>query len=96
MLRLLLLALILANGLYFAWTQGLLRAYGFAPAQQSEPQCLGPNLLFQALRLASAWKSKPERPIRRRNAFWQARSQPRRPKHCAVHWWPACPKGAGR
>lgn len=30
--------LVLANGLFFAWSQGYLRGYGLAPAVQSEPQ----------------------------------------------------------
>ncbi|WP_394791386.1 SPOR domain-containing protein [Rhodoferax sp.] len=38
MLRGLVLFLLLANGLYFAWSHNLLAAYGLAPAQQSEPQ----------------------------------------------------------
>ncbi len=38
MLRFLVLLLVLANGSYFAWSQGLLRAYGFAPAATGEPQ----------------------------------------------------------
>lgn len=37
MLRIVLWGLVLANGLFFAWSQGYLRAYGFAPAVQSEP-----------------------------------------------------------
>lgn len=37
MLRLLVLVLVLANGLFFAWSQGLLLAYGWAPARQTEP-----------------------------------------------------------
>jgi hypothetical protein len=40
MLRIFVLLLILANGLYFVWSQGFLRALDFAPAQQSEPQRL--------------------------------------------------------
>ena len=40
MLRLAVVLLLLANGLYFAWSQGLLQDYGLAPAQQSEPQRL--------------------------------------------------------
>lgn len=58
MLRLLLLTLILANGLYFAWTQGLLRAYGFAPAQQSEPQRLGQQVRPEALSVMTPTERK--------------------------------------
>jgi hypothetical protein len=38
MLRLAVLVLILANGLYYVWSQGMLAVYGFAPAVQTEPQ----------------------------------------------------------
>jgi hypothetical protein len=38
MLRLIVLLLLFANGLFFAWSQGLLLAWGFGPTQQSEPQ----------------------------------------------------------
>lgn len=58
MLRFLLLALILANGLYFAWTQGLLRAYGFAPTQQSEPQRLDQQIHPEAFRVLTPAESK--------------------------------------
>lgn len=51
MLRLLLLALILANGIYFAWTQGLLRAYGFAPVAQGEPQRVALQIKPEAMRV---------------------------------------------
>jgi len=53
MLRLLVLFLILANGVYFAWSDGWLRTYGFAPTQQSEPQRLTQQLKPEALRLLS-------------------------------------------
>ncbi len=36
MLRLVVVLLILANGLYFAWSQGSLRGYGLGPAPQRE------------------------------------------------------------
>jgi hypothetical protein len=39
-LRLLALALLLANAVYFAWGDGLLAAYGLAPERQSEPERL--------------------------------------------------------
>lgn len=51
MLRLLVLILILVNGLYFAWSDGLLRAYGFAPAQQNEPQRMTQQIKPEALRV---------------------------------------------
>lgn len=51
MLRLLVLALLLANGAYFAWSQGLLRGYGFAPAGQSEAQRMAQQLRPEGLRI---------------------------------------------
>lgn len=51
MLRLLVLLLILANGVYFAWSEGMLRAYGFAPAQQREPQRLTQQVRPEAIRV---------------------------------------------
>lgn len=49
MLRLMVGVLLLANGLFFAWSQGYLRAYGFAPAVQSEPHRLQQQIQPQAL-----------------------------------------------
>lgn len=49
MLRLLVLALLMLNGLYFVWSQGFLRAFDFAPAQQSEPQRLEQQVHPEAL-----------------------------------------------
>lgn len=51
MLRLFVLLLVLLNGIYFAWSQGLLRAYGFAPVQQSEPQRLAQQIRPEAMRI---------------------------------------------
>jgi hypothetical protein len=53
MLRLLVLLLLLANGLYFAWSDGLLLAYGFGPAQQSEPQHMAQQIAPDSIRLLS-------------------------------------------
>jgi hypothetical protein len=54
MLRIFVLALVLINGVYFAWSQDLLRGLGFAPTQQTEPQRLGQQIRPEALRLLSA------------------------------------------
>lgn len=51
MLRALVLALLLANGIYFAWSQSLLREYGFGPAPQSEPHRLAQQIRPEALRV---------------------------------------------
>ncbi len=44
MLRGIVLFLLLANGVFFAWSQGLLAAYGLAPAPVSEPQRLAQQI----------------------------------------------------
>lgn len=58
MLRLLLLVLLLANGVYFAWTHGMLRDYGMAPAQQNEPQRVAQQIKPEAARVLSAGELK--------------------------------------
>ncbi len=54
MRRFLVLILMLINGVYFAWSQGLLLGLGFAPAAQTEPQRMGQQIKPEALRLVSA------------------------------------------
>jgi hypothetical protein len=51
MLRLVVLLLVLLNAAYYAWSHGLLRAYGWAPAEQREPQRLEQQLRPQAIRI---------------------------------------------
>jgi hypothetical protein len=58
MLRLFVLLLILANGLYFAWSEGMLRAYGFAPAQQREPQRLEQQIKPEAIQILTPAEAK--------------------------------------
>jgi len=53
MLRLIVLLLLLANGAYFAWSQGLLLAWGLGPAQQSEPHRLRQQIRPEAVRVVS-------------------------------------------
>jgi len=53
MRRLVCLVLLLANAVYFAWSQGLLSAYGWGPASQSEPQRLAQQIRPQALQVLS-------------------------------------------
>jgi hypothetical protein len=53
MLRLLVLALLLLNCVYFGWSQGLLLGLGFAPAQQNEPQRLAQQIRPNAVLLSS-------------------------------------------
>ncbi len=54
MLRLTVLFLLLINGLYYAWSQGLLRAYGYAPVEQREPQRLAQQVRPEAWRLLTS------------------------------------------
>jgi hypothetical protein len=58
MLRLLALALVLANAGYLAWSQGWLAGYGFAPAVQAEPQRLAQQLRPEAMRLLTAAETR--------------------------------------
>ena len=58
MLRLLALALVLANAGFLAWSQGWLADYGFAPAVQAEPQRLTQQLRPEAMRLLSAAEAR--------------------------------------
>lgn len=58
MLRLLALALLLANGVYFAWANGMLRAYGMAPVQQNEPQRVAQQIRPEAVRVLTAGELK--------------------------------------
>lgn len=54
MLRLLVLLLLLGNVGYFAWSQGLLKSYGYAPEVQSEPQRLASQIHPEAIQLLTA------------------------------------------
>lgn len=58
MLRVFVLVLLLANGLFFAWSHGLLRAYGFAPAPVSEPQRMAQQIKPESITLLSASEIK--------------------------------------
>jgi len=58
MLRLLVLVLLLANGLFFAWSNGLLRAYGFAPTPVSEPQRMAQQIKPESIKLLNASEIK--------------------------------------
>jgi hypothetical protein len=53
MLRLFVLALLLLNGIYFTWSQGLLRPYGFAPEQQGEPLRVTQQIMPEGVKLLS-------------------------------------------
>ncbi|MDD2544756.1 MAG: SPOR domain-containing protein [Burkholderiaceae bacterium] len=51
MLRLLVLLLLLANAAYYGWTQGLLRPWGWAPEEPSEPERLAQQIRPEALQI---------------------------------------------
>jgi len=53
MLRLLVLLLVLLNGAYLAWSNGLLQSVGLAPEKQSEPERLSKQIKPEALQLLS-------------------------------------------
>ena len=58
MLRLIVLLLVLANAGYYAFSHGLLAAYGFAPATQSEPQRLVQQIKPEALRVLTPLEAR--------------------------------------
>ena len=63
MLRVIALALLLANALYFAWGQGLLAAYGLAPTRQSEPERLAQQIRPEAMQLVLPAAPAPSPPM---------------------------------
>jgi len=54
MLRLIVLLLVLANAGFYAWSHGLLLAWGLGPAQQSEPQRVQQQIRPDAVRVLGA------------------------------------------
>ncbi len=54
MLRFFVLLLVLANGVYLAWSQGMLTAWGFAPALTREPERLAQQVRPEAIRVLRA------------------------------------------
>ncbi|MFT4243356.1 MAG: SPOR domain-containing protein [Acidovorax sp.] len=59
MLRLAVIALLLANAGYYAWTQGLLKTAGLAPEEQAEPQRLQQQIRPETLQILRVSGSKP-------------------------------------
>jgi hypothetical protein len=51
MLRLFVLLLVLLNAAYYVWSHGMLRQYGWAPAEQSEPQRMAQQVRPEAVRV---------------------------------------------
>lgn len=62
MLRFLVLVLLLANAGYYAWSQGLVRDWGLAPAAQAEPQRLEQQIQPEALRVVRGKNPPPQAP----------------------------------
>ena len=58
MLRFFVLLLLLANGGYFAWSQGHLASIGFAPTTQTEPLRLQAQIKPEAMRLLNPTDAK--------------------------------------
>ena len=54
MLRLIVLVLLLANGVYFAWSHDYLKMYGFGPVAPNEPHRLEQQIKPEAIQLLSA------------------------------------------
>jgi len=59
MLRLAVIVLLLANAGYYAWTQGLLKDWGYAPEEQAEPQRLQQQIRPETLQILRANPGKP-------------------------------------
>lgn len=58
MLRLAVIVLLLANAGYYAWSQGLLRQFGYAPQEQSEPQRMNQQIRPETLQILKVNPSK--------------------------------------
>ena len=58
MLRLALFVLLLANGAYFAWAEGLLRPWGLGPLEQREPHRLAQQVRTEAVRVLPGDESR--------------------------------------
>lgn len=62
MLRFFVFVLLLANAGYYAWSQGLVREWGLAPASQAEPQRLEQQIQPEALRVGRGKNPPPQAP----------------------------------
>lgn len=58
MLRLFVLVLLLANGLYYVWSEGWLRSLGYGAVPQSEPQRVAQQILPAAVQVLSTSEIK--------------------------------------
>lgn len=64
MLRLALIALLLANAGYYAWSHGLLKSWGLAPQEQAEPQRMQQQIKPETLQIlrVNSGKASPSSP----------------------------------
>lgn len=58
MLRLAVIVLLLANAGYYAWSQGLLKDWGYAPEEQAEPQRMNQQIRPETLQILRVNPSK--------------------------------------
>lgn len=58
MLRLIVLILLLLNGAYFAWSEGLLLGLGYGPVQQTEPHRIEQQIKPELIRLISPLEAR--------------------------------------
>ena len=58
MLRLLVLTLVLLNAVYFAWSQQMLRVYGFAPHTEREPQRVAQQVRPELVRVLASERER--------------------------------------
>lgn len=79
MLRLVVLLLVLLNAGYYAWSQGLLRNYGWAPVDQSETHRLEQQLRPEAIRILA--------PEEGRKAEQVALTPPKPPECLQAGWF---------
>jgi hypothetical protein len=63
MLRLIALLLLLANGLYYAWAEGVFAGWGLGPASQREPQRLNQQIRPQDIRVLPPEEARLLQPV---------------------------------
>jgi len=78
MLRLFVFVLVLLNATYYVWSQGMLRQYGWAPAEQSEPQRVTQQLRPEAVRVLPSDEGRKAE---------QVALTPPKPPECLMAGW---------
>ena len=96
MLRLIVLLLLLANAGYYAWSHGLLLAWGTGPSQQSEPQRVQQQVRPEAVKVLSPAELKQAETVaaqapRQPECLQSATLDPTQitPLHTVLDSWPA-------